>query len=297
MGISSKIWETKEISPASGSPQAGRNIVVFDNINAITHLKFPVKTDFLLSIVCVEGQLKISVDVTEQILTKQSLMVLRPGHIINSYDASADFKGIFILVTMNALNGALPSMSKFYPCVMHFLNNSVISLNHRELNNQLNLYRLLQDKINGGEYPYKENVIQSLCEAVFYETLGLYTANMKEQPDKSIKRKDELLYQFISLVECSFRKHRDVNYYANKLKVSSKHLSSIVKIVSGRTAGEWIDSYVILEAKMMLRNTAMSIQEVGVALNFSDQSFFGKYFKRLTGNSPREYRQRNLNTK
>lgn len=297
MNMSSKIWETKEISPASGSPQAGRNIVVFDNINAITHLKFPVKTDFLLSIVCVEGQLKLSVDVSEQLLTKQSLMVLQPGHIINNYEASSDFKGIFILVTMNALNGALPSMSKFYPCVMHFLNKSVIPLTRRELNNQLNLYRLLQDKINGGDYPYKENVIQSLCEAVFYETLGLYTANMEEQPDKSIKRKDELLYQFITLVESNFRKHRDVIFYANRLRVSSKHLSSIVKIVSGRTAGEWIDSYVILEAKMMLRNTAMSIQEVGAALSFSDQSFFGKYFKRLTGNSPREYRQLNLTTK
>ncbi|MBQ7041959.1 MAG: AraC family transcriptional regulator [Muribaculaceae bacterium] len=297
MGISSKIWDTKEISPASGSPQAGRNIVVFDNINAITHLKFPVKTDFLLSIVCVEGQLKISVDVTEQILPKQSLMVLRPGHIINSYDASADFKGIFIVVTLNALNGALPSMSKFYPCVLHFLNKSIIPLSRRELNNQLNLYRLLQDKINGGEYPYKENVIQSLCEAVFYETLGLYSSHMEMESNNSIKRKDELLYQFLSLVENNFRKHRDVNYYAEKMRVSSKHLSSIVKIVSGRTAGEWIDSYVILEAKMLLRNTAMSIQEIGAALSFSDQSFFGKYFKRLTGNSPREYRSLNINTK
>lgn len=297
MSISSKTWDTKEISPASGSPQAGRNIVVFDNINAINDLKFPIKTDFLLSIVCVEGQLKLSVDVTEQTITKQSLMVLRPGHIINNYDASSDFKGIFIVVTLNALNGALPSMSKLYPCVLHFLNNSIIPLSRRELNNQLNLYRLLQDKINGGEYPYKENVIQSLCEAVFYETLGLYTSHMEDKPDKAIKRKDELLYQFISLVEKNFRKHRDVIFYADKLRVSSKHLSSIVKMVSGRTAGEWIDSYVILEAKMLLRNTAMSIQEIGAALSFSDQSFFGKYFKRITGNSPREYRTLNPNTK
>jgi AraC-like DNA-binding protein len=293
----SKIWDTQEIQPAIGSPQAGRNIVVFDNIKAIAHLKFPVKTDFLLSIVCVEGQLKLSVDVMNHTLTKQSLMVLRPGHIINNYDASSDFKGIFILVTMNALNGALPSMSKFYPCVMHFSNNSIISLSRKELANQLNLYRLLQDKINGGEHPFKEDVIQSLCEAVFYETLGLYSAHMEADPDKAIKRKDELLYQFISLVENNFRKHREVMFYAKNLRVSSKHLSSIVKMVSGRTAGEWIDSYVILEAKMLLRNTAMSIQEIGTALSFSDQSFFGKYFKRLTGNSPREYRQLNTSSK
>ena len=71
------------------------------------------------------------------------------------------------------------------------------------------------------------------------------------------------------------------------LCVTPKHLSATIKETSGRTAGEWIDSYVIIEAKTLLRNTGLTIQEVSAKLNFSNQSFFGKYFKHITGISPR----------
>ena len=83
-----------------------------------------------------------------------------------------------------------------------------------------------------------------------------------------------------------------MNFYADKLFVTPKHLSAVLKEISGRTAGEWIDHRVILEAKMLLRTTGMNIQEISLALNFSNQSFFGKYFKHLTGISPRDYRSK-----
>ena len=294
MDISPKSWSANKIHPAEGSPQSGRNIVVFDNLEAISNLKFPLKTDFLLSIVCVKGSLKVTVDLKTHVMPDRSLMVLRPGHTINGYVAGNDFRGFFILVTLNALNGALPSLSKLFPCVLHFMNNSIINLSDRELLSQQRLHHLIQEKIHSEDYPYKEKVIQSLCEAIFYETLSLYTAHMEdEQPSTQAKRKDELLYQFLSLVENDFKQHRDVIYYAQELCVSAKHLSSVVKSVSGRTAGEWIDSYVILEAKMQLRNTSRTVQEISATLSFSDQSFFGKYFKRLTGMSPREFRMSN----
>ena len=70
-------------------------------------------------------------------------------------------------------------------------------------------------------------------------------------------------------------------------------MSTVVKSVSGRTAGSWIDGYVILAAKVMLRSSASTIQEVSVALNFPNQSFFGKFFKQHVGISPREYRLKN----
>ena len=65
----------------------------------------------------------------------------------------------------------------------------------------------------------------------------------------------------------------------------------VVKKVSGRTASDWIDEYVVLEAKQMLRTTTLTVQEVSRELNFANQSFFGKYFKKHVGMSPSEYRQ------
>ena len=80
-------------------------------------------------------------------------------------------------------------------------------------------------------------------------------------------------------------------YFANRLGIAPKHVSMVVKKVSGRTASDWIDEYVVLEAKQMLRTTTLTVQEVSRELNFANQSFFGKYFKKHVGMSPSEYRQ------
>lgn len=74
-------------------------------------------------------------------------------------------------------------------------------------------------------------------------------------------------------------------------ELTPKHLSGVVKEVSGKTVGEWIDELVILEAKALLNSSSMNIQEIADRLNFANQSFFGKYFKHYTGMSPKEYRK------
>ncbi len=89
----------------------------------------------------------------------------------------------------------------------------------------------------------------------------------------------------------SFNEQRNVQYYANELNVNPKYLTQTVKEVSGKSAGELIDDFVIQEAKLLLTDSSLSISEVGDILHFSDQSFFGKFFKRHTGFSPSEFRK------
>ena len=89
-----------------------------------------------------------------------------------------------------------------------------------------------------------------------------------------------------------FSRHRSLSFYANKLNTTSKYLSEVVKKQTGKTAGEWIEHTVILEAKVLLQNRELGIAQVSDLLNFSDQSVFGKFFKTHTGISPLEYRKR-----
>ena len=89
----------------------------------------------------------------------------------------------------------------------------------------------------------------------------------------------------------NFRKERSVAFYADRMCVTPKHLSAVAKEITGLTASELIDHYVIMEAKIMLAETALTIQEVSNKLNFANQSFFGKYFKHLTGFSPSAFRK------
>jgi AraC-like DNA-binding protein len=136
-----------------------------------------------------------------------------------------------------------------------------------------------------------DKVIESLTQTIFYETLSIYLQQMDNSEQNYTSRSDELFYQFINLVEKNFKEERLVSNYAKKLCITAKHLSAVVKNVSGQSPTDIINSYVILDAKISLTTTDMTIQEISARLHFPNQSFFGRYFKQHTGLSPRQYRK------
>ncbi|MCM1503595.1 MAG: helix-turn-helix domain-containing protein [Muribaculum sp.] len=277
----------------SDSPIAAHvdNIALFDSIAKISGVALPVKIDFILSIMCEQGSLEINYDQRTLMLTKNCILVLRPGHVMNSYKVSSDFRGHCIMVSQDYLGDTLPAMSRILPRVASIMDRPVIKLSDEEAQNQLGLYDVLRKKAYGGDSnPFRIETIGSLLRALFFETLGLYSEHASEHSSGTMRRMDAILYEFINHVERDFRGERSVSYYADKMCISAKHLSAVIREASGRTARDWIDSYVILEAKNMLRNTGMTVQEISMRMNFVNQSFFGKYFKHRVGMSPKEYR-------
>ena len=111
------------------------------------------------------------------------------------------------------------------------------------------------------------------------------------KPGSAHATKNNIVERFIALVEEHYREERLIGFYADKLCITPKYLSKLVKENTGRSAGEWIESHVILEARAMLQSSDMTIQQIASSLNFPNQSFFGKYFKRATGLSPKQYRR------
>ena len=93
----------------------------------------------------------------------------------------------------------------------------------------------------------------------------------------------------MTLLASYYDKERSVRFYAEKLNLTSNYLSGIIKDYTGKTASEWIEEYVILEAKALLKFSGLNIQQVAYELNFPSQSMFGKYFKKQTGMSPKVY--------
>ena len=96
---------------------------------------------------------------------------------------------------------------------------------------------------------------------------------------------------FMKLVEDNFREQRKMSWYGEQLNITPKYLYGVVKQVSHRTPTDWIDDYVTLEIKLLLKNSTYSIKEIAQALHFSSQSFLGKYFKDRVGVSPKDYRK------
>lgn len=263
---------------------------VFQKLDEISFIKFPSRLDWLLLTVCVKGEISATIDVSPRKLTPSCIMVLRPGHIINHCKASDDFEGFFIVVKEEKLNELLPSMHFVIPYSLLYNSNPIIEIDRDELSTLQLTYSLLKKQLSYKERPFNDQALSSMCEVLFYNTLSMYASRSQNKCPHT--RRDELLSNFIDLIETHFKKERSVIFYADKLFVTPKHLSAVLKEISGRTAGEWIDHRVILEAKMLLRTTGMNIQEISLALNFSNQSFFGKYFKHLTGMSPRDYRSK-----
>ena len=104
-------------------------------------------------------------------------------------------------------------------------------------------------------------------------------------------RAEEIFSKFIQLLEQNFRSERRVSWYAQQLEITPKYLSETVKMASKRTPNEWIESYVVLELRVLLNNSTLNIKQITEKMNFANQSFLGKYFKEHVGVSPTEFRK------
>lgn len=144
------------------------------------------------------------------------------------------------------------------------------------------------------DYHINKSIASSLIAATFYQIIQFMHKRIIDMADDAHhagSRRNEYVRDFIRLVHMHYVRERSVSFYADKLFISPKYLSLLVKEATGRSASRWIDDYVLMEAKNLLRFSGKNIQQVAYALNFSTQSSFGKYFKHLTGMSPTEYQK------
>jgi len=126
--------------------------------------------------------------------------------------------------------------------------------------------------------------------------MAVLNTNTRYLNDNSTEHRDQtrheaLTEEFLSLANLHYREQREVSFYADKLHLTPKYLSKIIKQNSGKSANQWVDDNVMLEARALLRSTNMNIQQISDHLHFPSQSSFGKYFKRKAGVSPKEYRK------
>ncbi len=141
-----------------------------------------------------------------------------------------------------------------------------------------------------------KSIASSLSSALVYQLVQFYHKRLAGALEASTRgqdpgRRHTYVRDFMKLVHIHYMHERSVTFYADKLYITPKYLSLLVKEATGRSAARWIDDFVLMEAKNMLRFSGKSIQQIAYTLNFSNQSSFGKYFKHLTGMSPTQYQK------
>jgi len=137
---------------------------------------------------------------------------------------------------------------------------------------------------------HQAQIIRGYIFALIYEIDGYYRQHAGA--DTAAQEAHPLFTKFRQLLRRHYMQEHKLEFYAAQLHLTPKSLSAAIKKHTGKTAGKWIDDTVILEAKVLLQNKALTVSQVSEALNFSDQSVFGKFFRANAGTSPVEYRKK-----
>lgn len=287
---SDKIVPLREIAAYVNNPDADPEILAFEGrINPKDVGTDPLRVDALMMMLFTEGSGKISIDLKEYEVGVDSMLILNPHNYISIRDCTPDVSGKVLFISHKAVENILPKLTDLLPVIVYNRNMPVRQLNADEVEWMSGIFRLIRSKLEGRPTKFMMPKLYNILQAALYEIMDINIAG--EANDKTMRsRKEELMAKFILAVMQDCTRHRKVEYYANRLYITSKHLSAVVKEISGMTAGKLIDNYVVLEAKMLLKNTDLTIQEIATRLNFPNQSFFGKYFKHSTGLSPSEFR-------
>lgn len=275
--------------------------VIAENAGKI--LPAAIKMDGASIFLCTHGEVDITVNFRKVKLCPGCVMVLSPNDVVELVDgAFSDIEGYALFLPVVFLKQfSLDSNTLDYrgikldaPPVMQLDDKC------RQLFD--GYFRLLELNAGVNREPsvYTRNISRSLVGAMIYQLMafargegnGNAVAQDDDKPAETRNsRRHYYVKDFMTLLQQDFRQHRSVGYYADKLFISAKYLSLIIKEATGRTATEWIDHFVILEAKNLLRYSGRNIQQIAYDLNFHNQSAFGKYFKHITGLSPSEFRK------
>jgi AraC-like DNA-binding protein len=234
-----------------------------------------------------KGSIVMQTGLTKKVIQAPSVIALSPS-VIRSFSKDNDemlmdvvfFKSQFFL--QNQANVFFLKQYDFFEnSEMHVLSLNKISKDKVEL-----IFSLIRETIHGDD-KHQSAILRSYLYILIYECdklKELIPINSAQNP---------LFENFKEILIKEFLRQRSVGFYADRLNVTRKYLSEVIKKYSGKTARDWIDEVLVLEAKVLLQNKSLTISQISDHLNFSNQSVFGKFFKTATGSSPLEYRKKN----
>ena len=286
---------------------SGQNVSIGDdfvvsrqqNPNSIPAFGHPLRINCYMAVFCSSGSISCMLNMNEYTLSSGMLMVITPGNIvrITSPDleqALSNASFTFIAVSVDYLANSNFDFNGFFSEAMTILQNPCISVADSEIHVLTDYVDLIYHLV-GTTAKYVRESVSAILSSVFYQFASYVDDYLRvEHPDTRTdsSRSRRMFEDFMKLVKDNHHAERMVGFYADRLCVTPKYLSKVVKEVSGRSAPEWIDGFVIMSAKSMLKYSDMTVKEIAIELNFPNQSFFSKFFKSQTGATPNEYREK-----
>ena len=254
--------------------------------------RYPIRFDGLYIGLREKGTARLSINLKEFEVGPNDLVICSPVDLVQTTFGNGIHLTQSMVISSHFLKEMYISLNSFMPFFASQKDHPVFKLSDEEIEELKSYFLLIKDNVEKDDY-FRIDITKRLLAAYLYKlgsVLYRHRPELQAEAAKPLKREEILFKEFIRLVGEYHRKERRVDFYSERMFLSSKHFSTVIKKVSGKTAGQWIDEYVILEAKTLLKYSAMSIQEISYYMNFPNPSFFGKYFRHHTGMSPSEYK-------
>jgi AraC-like DNA-binding protein len=266
------------------------DLMLFDHIGQLPIPNEPRRMGCKFFALCTQGEVRYSVDTEAHTVLANDMIIISEGQVTDDYMLSRDCNGIAIMVSDSFFDEIIKDIHELSQLFLFTRTHPVCHLTQQECDNIMSYFQVLKQKTDDLSHHFRRETVRSLLTTMVYD-LSNIIIRMQSIGDRRQTRAEGIFTKFLQLVEKNFHNERRVSWYAHELCISPKYLSETVKQVSRRTPNEWIDNYVTLEIRVLLRNSTRSIKEIAEDMNFPNQSFFGRYFKEHVGMSPSEYRR------
>lgn len=277
-----------------------QEFILIDNFNEIpeqsnSEMEFvnhPVKLSFTVVMFCLKGRMQFQINLQRFELRDNDVLILQKG-AIGEYEGMDEGTQIAVIAFSSEYFRVSLPLDATMSLQRHLYASPIHHLTPEAMEESMTIYRLMKAKVAETDNPFRKGALLGYTQVLTYNSYKylLRSESENQQSGKKSSRQQELYTQFIHEVQKNFTKERSISYYADVLCVTPKYLSQVIHNVSGRFASDWITDFVILEAKALLKSRQYTIQQVADMLNFSNQSFFGKYFKEKVGCSPSKYQK------
>lgn len=265
------------------------DLLLTERINEAPMPTEPRRMNFILIGLCTKGEVMYQLDTQKQVIKPGDILIVSDRHVVDSYRHSDDMEGLCIMMSVHFFREIIQNVSDVSSLFLFSRQHPVMSLEQKEIETFKEYFQVIKQKICDQGNHFRKDLIKTLLLAMFYDLSNIiYRVQYNDKPQT---RADAIFTHFIKLVEKNYRQERRVGWYAAQLNITPKHLSETVKNASRRTPNEWIDDYVTLELRVLLKNSTKTIKEIAQELNFPNQSFLGKFFKEHVGVSPSKYRK------
>lgn len=264
----------------------------FVETTALPYLDEPYRSESYVISFLKEGVIDLQTGLTRNLITGPALITLGPS-VIRSFRKCADltkkmniiFFKVGYLLEMHPNPFFLDDYDFFNNNERHILHLTAASCEKVEL-----VFELISITHNSSNFHLGE-IIRNYLFTLIYDIDDYY----RQQPSGTPAQLNTypLFAKFKELLTSHYLQERKLNFYADQLHVTAKYLSATLKKQTGKSAADWIDEMIILEAKVLLQNKMLTVSQISNQLNFLDQSIFGKFFKANTGYSPVQYRKKN----